>query len=117
MPIRDTADCQSALRGGSSRYGEGTLPSRAGIVAGNFAVDMRGFPDRPQQAHFGWDIPASYHHRAGTLSFADGHSEIHRWLDARTMAPIRRGVSWEAAIDSPNNRDILWLQERTTRNP
>jgi prepilin-type processing-associated H-X9-DG protein len=25
------------------------------------------------------DIPASYHNKAGGLSFADGHSEVHRW--------------------------------------
>ena len=30
------------------------------------------------------NLPASYHNRCGSFSFADGHSEIHRWMDSRT---------------------------------
>ena len=47
---------------------------------GNFATDMTGFPDQPDQWGF-YDLPGSYHHRAGGLSFVDGHAEIKRWLD------------------------------------
>jgi prepilin-type processing-associated H-X9-DG protein len=35
------------------------------------------------------DLPASYHNRAGSFSFADGHSEIHKWLDPRTVQAVR----------------------------
>jgi prepilin-type N-terminal cleavage/methylation domain-containing protein len=47
-----------------------------GITGGSFGIDMTGFPDHPEKAGFYQDMPASYHHRAGGLSFADGHSEI-----------------------------------------
>ncbi len=37
----------------------------------------------------GWgDTPASYHNGAGGISFADGHSEIHKWRGNATKAPI-----------------------------
>ena len=32
-------------------------------------------------------LPASYHDRAAAFSFADGHSEIHRWQCQSTMPP------------------------------
>jgi prepilin-type N-terminal cleavage/methylation domain-containing protein/prepilin-type processing-associated H-X9-DG protein len=35
------------------------------------------------------DLPASYHNGAGSFSFADGHSEMHRWRNASTRQPAR----------------------------
>jgi len=65
------------------------------------------------------DIPASYHHRAGGLSFTDGHSEIRCWRDLRTMRPITPPYNgtYNLALNfkTPNNLDVFWLQERTTR--
>jgi prepilin-type N-terminal cleavage/methylation domain-containing protein/prepilin-type processing-associated H-X9-DG protein len=64
------------------------------------------------------DPYVSYHNGAGGLSFADGHAEIKRWLDPRTMPPLRKDSNWllaAGAIPSPNNQDIVWLQERATR--
>ncbi|MEK7787691.1 MAG: hypothetical protein AAB658_19990, partial [Chloroflexota bacterium] len=81
---------------------------------GNFAVDMRGWPDHPEQSGF-YDLPASYHHRAGGLSFVDGHAEIKRWMDDRTMPPLQPNGLIPDQFASPNNPDIIWLQERTTR--
>jgi prepilin-type N-terminal cleavage/methylation domain-containing protein/prepilin-type processing-associated H-X9-DG protein len=38
------------------------------------------------------NLPASYHAGGGAnFSFADGHSEIHRWTDARTKRPVVPG--------------------------
>jgi len=85
---------------------------------GNFFIDMTGYPAQPSLTQFNGDLPASYHNRAGGMSFADGHSEIRRWLDPRTMPPVRKGESWTVFAGpmlSPNNRDILWLQEHATR--
>jgi prepilin-type N-terminal cleavage/methylation domain-containing protein len=79
-----------------------------------WVVSMNGFPDQPGQ----WrlvDYPASYHGRAGGLSFADGHSEIRRWVDERTTPALRRNMPLPLNQPSPNNRDVLWLQERSTR--
>jgi prepilin-type N-terminal cleavage/methylation domain-containing protein len=81
-----------------------------------FDVDMTGFPDNANWTSFTWDMPASYHNRAGVLSFTDGHAEPKRWVDPRTTPPIRRNTEqYFAVIPSPNNPDIVWLQERATR--
>lgn len=84
------------------------------IDVGNFAPDMTGWPDAPDQIGF-YDLPGSYHHRAGGLSFADGHSEIHRWMDNRTMPPLVTDGGIQDDVRSPYNQDVLWLQERSTR--
>ena len=57
------------------------------------------------------DAPASYHGRACGFAFADGHSEIHRWKDGRTIVT---GSSFSAVTFSPINQDVTWMQERTS---
>jgi hypothetical protein len=84
------------------------------IDIGNFATDMRGWPDNWAQTGF-YDLPGFYHHRACGFSFADGHSEIKRWLDDRTMPPLVPDGQVNDGYASPRNRDIVWLQERSTR--
>ncbi len=84
------------------------------IDIGNFAPNMNGWPDHPEQAGF-YDLPGSYHHGAGGFSFADGHSETKRWQDARTMPPVLSGGETYDQFASPNNPDISWLQDRSTR--
>ena len=56
------------------------------------------------------DYPASYHGRACGFSFADGHSEIHKWLDARTM-PDLTGSDITLNVNLPGDRDIFWLAQ------
>lgn len=60
------------------------------------------------------DYPASYHNGAGGVAFADGHSEIHKWKDARTKPPVRNMPNSLAATNSPNNVDTEWLADRTS---
>ena len=86
-----------------------------GITGGGFGIDMTGYPD-PTKTGFFQDMPASYHHRAGGLSFADGHSEIKRWRDPRTMPPMKKGAMLSPLFaPSSNNVDIVWMQDRGTR--
>jgi prepilin-type N-terminal cleavage/methylation domain-containing protein len=60
------------------------------------------------------DWPATYHNYAAGFGFGDGHGEIHKWKDARTKRTAPRyGVSATRQA-SPNNPDIVWLQERTS---
>jgi prepilin-type N-terminal cleavage/methylation domain-containing protein len=85
----------------------------------SYEVVMDGWqPYDPKQYRF-TDVPAFYHHRAAGLSFADGHSEIKSWKDPRTMPPLtppHKGAFNDALFfASPNNVDIRWMQERTTR--
>ena len=84
------------------------------IEWGNFGTDMTGWPDKPALLGF-VDLPGAYHNRACGFSFADGHSEIKRWLDARTVPPLKKGVLLGDTFKSPNNKDVTWLQERATR--
>jgi len=87
------------------------------INYGNAFTDMTGYPDQPTSWRFHYDFPGSYHHRACGFSFADGHSEIKRWLDERTVPPIQEGGAWNAQVfvASPRNQDIFWMQDRSTR--
>jgi prepilin-type N-terminal cleavage/methylation domain-containing protein len=84
------------------------------INNGFFVVDMKGFSPRQPAMLSMVDMPASYHVGAGGLTFADGHAEIKRWLDPRTKPPIQKGKDLDLTEPSPNNPDVLWLQERST---
>jgi prepilin-type processing-associated H-X9-DG protein len=61
------------------------------------------------------DYPASYHNGAGGFSFADGHAEIKKWVDGRTMPNLKKGGEIQLNVASPNNLDVVWMQERSTR--
>ena len=84
---------------------------------GFFCIDMNGYPN-PAQTKLP-DIPASYHNGAGGLAFADGHAEIKKWLDPRTKPAVKRQDGWFGSVapysNQSNNRDVIWLWERTTR--
>jgi prepilin-type processing-associated H-X9-DG protein len=61
--------------------------------------------------------PLSLHGGSGVAAFADTHVESHKWLDPRTSKrPVGAGSARLAHNDpSPGNRDLKWLQDRTTR--
>ena len=84
------------------------------IDVGNFATDMRGYPNEPGLWGF-YDLPGSYHNRAGGLSFVDGHAEIRKWQDGRTMPLLIKDDLVRDSFSSPRNKDVFWLQDRTTR--
>ena len=81
------------------------------INDGFFYVDMLGM-DHPAATVIG-DFPASYHAGGGGLSFADGHSEIHKWRDPDTIPPIDPSGKPYGQRD-PNNEDMAWLMPRST---
>ena len=87
------------------------------INFGNAFTDMTGYPEALNQLRFHFDYPGSYHGRACGFSFADGHAELKKWRDDRTVPPIQKGAAWNASeyVASPRNQDILWMQERSTR--
>jgi prepilin-type N-terminal cleavage/methylation domain-containing protein/prepilin-type processing-associated H-X9-DG protein len=64
------------------------------------------------------DFPASYHNRACGFSFADGHSEIHRWRGAQIPnAPITSTATLPlnvATITPMDAVDAHWMAENTT---
>ena len=51
----------------------------------------------------------------GTVpAFADGHSEIHKWTDPRTMPKINKG-NMQLNIAMYNSKDLYWMMEKSTR--
>jgi prepilin-type N-terminal cleavage/methylation domain-containing protein len=59
------------------------------------------------------DLPASYHNGAGCFSFADGHSEMHRWLFPSTKRPARPDAA-QLPISIPKIQwgDFDWVMDR-----
>jgi prepilin-type N-terminal cleavage/methylation domain-containing protein/prepilin-type processing-associated H-X9-DG protein len=65
------------------------------------------------------DLPGSYHGNATSFSFADGHSEIHKWLqiNGQTVYPVMRISSsttttepWRNPLRS-HSSDYEWMQD------
>ena len=63
------------------------------------------------------DYPASYHGNAGGLSFADGHSEIHKWIDPRTRPVLQPGQLLTLNVNLPGDKDVLWLAQHAAGGP
>jgi prepilin-type processing-associated H-X9-DG protein len=85
---------------------------------GNFMTYMAGYsPTDPSQYGFDGDFPGMYHNLACGFSFADGHSELKRWLDPRTRPPLTIGANplFDNFSQSPDNPDVAWLQDHSTR--
>ena len=65
------------------------------------------------------DQPANYHNGAAGIAFADGHSEIHKWVDSNSTKAAKRvdttfnGVT--ATVVSRGDKDIHWLSYRGGR--
>jgi len=81
--------------------------SRNSINDGYFAVPMDTYDPNNLPGKAFVDVPATYHAKAGSFSFADGHSEIHKWRDDRTIKVPIFGAS-------PNNVDLDWIQSKST---
>ena len=60
------------------------------------------------------DFPASFHNGACGFSFADGHSEIHKWRGSKIRPPvINQLISLNVPAGDSKN-DIIWLSDMTT---
>jgi prepilin-type N-terminal cleavage/methylation domain-containing protein/prepilin-type processing-associated H-X9-DG protein len=61
------------------------------------------------------DLPAPYHNNATSFSFADGHSEIHKWLGQTGIPPVLYSPYGGAGITIPGgNPNVVWLQQYTS---
>jgi prepilin-type N-terminal cleavage/methylation domain-containing protein/prepilin-type processing-associated H-X9-DG protein len=61
------------------------------------------------------NLPASFHNGAATLSFADGHSETHRWVVTGENGTVRPGRSGAVGGTFPAVpiTDYEWLRQRS----
>lgn len=93
------------------------------IDAGNFMTVMAGYPIPPATAstpavYKTGDIPASYHGGSGGFSFADGHSDLRRWLnDAKwpTMLSHAMLPDSNTGRPAPFSKDVEFLQDISAR--
>ena len=92
----------------------------------NFFVTIDEHPDSINDGYFlngptprpqNWgDTPASFHGGAAGVSFADGHSETHRWKGRATLVAVRYTNQPEVPFgnDAGSLSDYNWLvNERT----
>ena len=69
----------------------------------------------------GWvDVPAVYHGGAAGIVFADGHSEIHKWVGSLSrmppcILPAGTGDLSRIRAYARNDQDALWWALRTQR--
>jgi prepilin-type N-terminal cleavage/methylation domain-containing protein len=57
------------------------------------------------------DLPAIFHGSSTSFSYADGHSQLHKWTDGRFIAMTQGGSGNSPPGGSP---DIVWLYAHTT---
>jgi len=129
-----TPNVKGTAPGGGTFYGQGGLGdcSKPGDLThpgpANVFVMLDEHPDSINDAIYAFDpgysagqetwrdLPASFHNRTGSFSFADGHSEIHKWMDGRTVQPIQY-KSWGMTLHPGGfnvqvSADWEWLNYR-----
>jgi prepilin-type N-terminal cleavage/methylation domain-containing protein len=85
-------------------------------------TSMPGWLSGPTQM---LDWPSTYHGYSASFSFLDGHAEIHKWVDPRTRNTAKicpgsgqviggPGGYIKTTQGSPDNKDILWMQSKTS---
>ena len=60
------------------------------------------------------DLPASYHNGAAGFSFADGHSEIHKWVCGSTIQAVNPNGGYNGNIPANQQTDYRWVAQRTS---
>ena len=63
---------------------------------------------------WGRDLPGSFHNRANSLTFADGHSELHKWLESTTCAAVTQQEHGGYPGTFPVDRDIQYMIQHST---
>jgi prepilin-type N-terminal cleavage/methylation domain-containing protein len=83
------------------------------INDGSFAVSAVATPGKTYLI----DYPTGLHGGAGGLAFADGHSIVHKWKDARTYtapASMHGNGGGGSTVESPDNPDCFYLAPLTS---
>ena len=80
---------------------------------GNFVLHPDGSsPSQPGLWKVG-NLPAVYHGGSSAMSFADGHSDTHKWRDK--MISLDKNPPTGSDNPAPNQSDAGWLAERSTQ--
>jgi prepilin-type processing-associated H-X9-DG protein len=59
------------------------------------------------------DLPGSFHDGAGGFAFADGHVELHPWLNEATKRPVRLSSLPEITVPELARDDYQWVLDHT----
>jgi prepilin-type N-terminal cleavage/methylation domain-containing protein/prepilin-type processing-associated H-X9-DG protein len=64
------------------------------------------------------EVPSSLHNKAGTVSFCDGHAEVHKWFMTNTMPPVNPQLNIPVdgvyhLVFTLANQDLGWLAMHT----
>ena len=69
--------------------------------------------DRDKNLELWAHVPASRHAGSGVISYTDGHAEIHRWSDPRTLVPVK-GI-FQGGVVATGSPDWKYVWERLTK--
>jgi len=78
----------------------------ANICTPAFGVDMG--------TNYWIHYPSDLHRQRGVLAFADGHVEVHHWLNPDTRIHLTRGAFIGHGNSARNNADLAWIVEHTS---
>ena len=59
------------------------------------------------------DFPASWHDGGGTFSFADGHAELHKWVDLNTLRTTPPAYTSGVSGGKSASEDMAWMSAHT----
>ena len=76
---------------------------------GYFVVEMNGYSPTSLSSAELVDYPGIAHGGGCGFGFADGHSEIHKWVDAAIIAKMPPATTTYPAAQA---KDIRWMQDR-----
>jgi len=60
------------------------------------------------------NLPATYHNHACGFTFADGHSEIHRWQVGTTFQTVTKTSLVGGVSVGSDQRDVQWMIQHAT---
>ena len=83
------------------------------INDGYFLTKLDSYAGEPHPWWF--DLPASYHNKSASISFADGHVESHKWSAETYAPPLPEATELPFYIRTgPSRDDFFWLLQRSS---
>jgi prepilin-type processing-associated H-X9-DG protein len=63
------------------------------------------------------ELPGSMHNGAAGLVYADGHAEVHQWLNPQTIKPVNPSITFYMQnVSVTSDQDLTWLAQHTPQN-
>ena len=77
-------------------------------------IDDAWFITDPTSANKWYNVPATYHNGSTAFTFADGHAQMHKWIDGKTIQPVTKVYRAGQWLLAPGSQDIQWMQAHST---